>query len=110
MMWLVILAAAAGTLALRLSFLVAGRHLKLPAWTTRITDLVFPVAIAALLGATLRGVATGGLGDFVALLAGMVVTGLIARRGRSILLAMGAGLATVFVTGLIAVAFAAGTP
>jgi hypothetical protein len=46
----------------------------------------------------------------VALLAGMVVTGLIARRGRSILLAMGAGLATVFVTGLIAVAFAAGSP
>jgi branched-subunit amino acid transport protein len=100
--WLVVLAAGVGTLALRLSFLVAGRYLTLPGWTARIADLVFPVAMAALLGATLRTtVTTGGLADLVALLAGAAVTMLVSRRTNSILAAMGAGLATVLVIGLI---------
>jgi branched-subunit amino acid transport protein len=102
MIWLVILSAAAGTLALRLIFLVAGRYLRLPAWTTRITELVFPVAIAALLGATLGTTAgAGSLADLITLLAGAAVTLLISRRTRSILAAMGAGLATVLAVSLL---------
>jgi branched-subunit amino acid transport protein len=102
MIWLVVLAAAAGTLALRLSFLLAGRHLTLPAWTARITDLVFPVAMAAILGATLRTtVAAGGVADLIALLAGAAVTVLVSRRTTSILAAMGAGLATVLAVSLV---------
>lgn len=95
-MWTAILLAAAGTLAMRLAFLLGGRYLRLPAWTRRVDDLIFPVAIAALLGATLRAEVGGGRpADLIALIAGAAVTLLISRRTRSILAAMGAGLGTV---------------
>nr|WP_296064538.1 AzlD domain-containing protein [uncultured Actinoplanes sp.] len=95
-MWTTVLLAAAGTLALRLAFLIGGRHLRLPAWTGRINDLIFPVAIAAILGATLRAEAgAGSLADLAALAAGAAVTLLVTRRTRSVLAAMGAGLGTV---------------
>jgi branched-subunit amino acid transport protein len=96
-MWTTILLAGAGTLALRLTFLVGGRYLRLPAWTQRINDLIFPVAIAAILGAALRTEArAGSLADLAALAVGAVVTLLVTRRTKSVLAAMGAGLGTVF--------------
>jgi branched-subunit amino acid transport protein len=106
-MWTVILPAAAGTLALRVAFLLGGRYLRLPAWTHRINDLIFPVAIAAILGTTVRSEATTGTRtDLLALATGAAVTLLLSRRAKSILLPMGAGLGTVFavtaLAGLIA--------
>lgn len=105
-MWTVILLAAAGTLALRLAFLVGGRYLRLPAWSERVNDLIFPVAIAALLGSMIRAETSAGrLTDLLALAAGAGVTLWVSRRGKSILAAMGAGLGTVFaVSALVALA------
>jgi len=104
-LWLVVVLAGVGTLMLRLSFLVAARYLTLPSWTRRISDLIFPVAIAAILGASMRTTAaTAHPGGLVALVAGAAVTALVSRRTRSVLAALGAGLAVVaaasFLTGL----------
>jgi branched-subunit amino acid transport protein len=104
-LWLVVVLAGAGTLMLRLSFLVAARYLTLPPGTRRLSDLIFPVAIAAILGASLRTTAaTAHTGELLALAAGAAVTALVSRRTGSVLAALGAGLAVVtaasFLTGL----------
>jgi branched-subunit amino acid transport protein len=95
-LWWTVLLAGAGTLALRLSFLLAARYVRLPRRTGRITDLVFPVAMGAILGASLRGAASGGeLTDLVALAAGAVATAVVSRRTGSVLAALLSGLAVV---------------
>jgi hypothetical protein len=82
---------------------VAGRHLTLPPWAERAGDLVFPAAIAAVLGLTVHGaVATGTPAGLFALAGGAAVTFLLTRRGRSVLTAMGAGLATVVAVNALA--------
>jgi branched-subunit amino acid transport protein len=102
-LWLVAVLAGAGTLALRLSFLLAGRYLRLPSWTRRTSDLIFPVAIAAILGAGLRTtVATDVPADLLALAVAAVATVLVSRRTGSILAALGAGLAVVAVASFVA--------
>ncbi len=97
-LWLVAALAAGGTLLLRLSFLLVTRYLTLPSWLERVSDLMFPVAIAAILGASLRRTAsTAHLADLVALVAGASVTVLVSRRTGSVLAALAAGLAVVAV-------------
>ena len=95
-LWWTVILAGAGTLALRLSFLLAARHLRRPRRTGRITGLVFPVAIGAILGASLRGAAAGGeLTELVALAAGAVTTAVVSRRTGSVLAGLLSGLAVV---------------
>jgi branched-subunit amino acid transport protein len=95
-LWTVILAATAGTVLLRVTLLVALRNVILPPAVDRLSGLVLPVAIAAILGATLHGAAlTGPATDVLALLVGAVATALVVRRTGSVLAAVGAGLAVV---------------
>jgi branched-subunit amino acid transport protein len=100
--WWTILLAGLGSLALRLSFVLGGRYLRLPAWTGRVTNLVFPVAIGAILGVSLRhstaGAPTGGV---VALAAGAALTALVSRRTGSVLFGLLAGLAVVVAGSLL---------
>jgi branched-subunit amino acid transport protein len=101
-LWLVVVLAGVGTLMLRLSFLVAARYLTLPSWTRRLSDLIFPVAIAAILGATVRTMAaTAHPGELVALAAGAAVTALVSLRTGSVLASLGAGLAVVAAASLV---------
>jgi branched-subunit amino acid transport protein len=95
-LWWTVLLAGAGTMALRLSFLLAARYLRLPRRTGRISGLVFPVAMGAILGASLRGAAAGGnLAQLVALAAGAVTTAVVSRRTGSVLAALLSGLAVL---------------
>jgi branched-subunit amino acid transport protein len=100
--WLVVVLAGIGTLALRLSFIIAAAHLRLPRAMDRAGDLIFPVAIAAILGVTVRNYATAmHPGQLVALAAAAVVTAVISRRTGSMLAALGAGLAVVMALSLV---------
>jgi branched-subunit amino acid transport protein len=92
-LWTVILLAALGTFLFRVTLLVALRNVTLPAALERLTDLVLPVAMAAILGAAVFHTATAQPpADTVALLAGSVVTVLVVRRTGSLLAAVAAGL------------------
>jgi hypothetical protein len=65
--------------------------------------LIFPVAIAAILGASLHQTAPPArLTDLVALGAGAVITALVSRRTGSVLAALGSGLAVVAVVSTLA--------
>jgi branched-subunit amino acid transport protein len=95
-LWTVVLLAALGTFLFRVTFLVAMRNVTLPKVLERLTDLVLPVAMAAILGAAVFHAATAQApGDTVALVAGSVVTVLIVRRTGSLLAAVAAGLLVV---------------
>ena len=91
--WIVILAVALGTYAMRASmFLVLGRR-SLPAWTDLPMSFVAPAAIAALTASMLF---TSG--------------GAIDAPPLAELVAVGCGFAVVRRTGNVAHAFAAGLP
>ena len=95
-LWSVVLLAALGTFLFRVAFLVTLRNVTLPKALERLTDLVLPVAMAAILGAAVRHTATAQApGDTVALVAGSVVTVLIVRRTGSLLVAVAGGLLVV---------------
>jgi branched-subunit amino acid transport protein len=95
-LWLVLVLAGAGTLLLRLSFILAANALKLPAAVDRAADLVFPVAMAAILGASLHGFAAAvHVGQTVALVLAATATALVSRFTGSVLAALGTGLAVM---------------
>jgi branched-subunit amino acid transport protein len=95
-LWLVLVLAGAGTLALRLSFILAANALTLPPAVDRAADLVFPVTIAAILATSLRGVTTTfHTGQIVALVLAAAATALVSRLTGSILGALAAGLAVM---------------
>jgi branched-subunit amino acid transport protein len=97
-LWLAVALAGGGTLLMRLSFILAARCLTLPSWLERVSQLIFPVAIAAILGASLHAMASPAhLRDLVTLAAGAAVTALVSRRTGSVLAALAAGLAVVAV-------------
>jgi branched-subunit amino acid transport protein len=97
-LWLVLILAGAGTLALRLSFILAAYKLTMPAALDRAADLVFPVAMAAILGASLHGFAAAvHIGQIVALALAATATALVSRFTGSVLAALVAGL-TVMAT------------
>ena len=95
-LWTTILLAALGTFLFRVTFLVALRTVTLPPGLDRLTGLVLPAAMAAILGTALfHTAADGPATDLIALAAGGVVTALLVRRTGSLLTAVGAGLAVV---------------
>ena len=100
-LWAAILAAALGTFLFRVAFLVALRNVELPAGLARLTDLVLPAAMAAILGvAVFHTATTAPASDVIGLVLGAAVTALVARRSGSLLLAVGAGLAVVALASL----------
>ena len=100
--WLVVVLAGIGTLALRLSFIIAAAHLRLPRAIDRAGDLIFPVAVAAILGVALRNYAAAmHPGQLVALAAAAVATAVVSRRTGSMLAALGVGLAVVTALSLV---------
>jgi branched-subunit amino acid transport protein len=95
-LWLVLVLAGAGTLVLRLSFILAAGALKLPAAMDRIADFVFPAAMAAILGASLHGFTTSvHLGQTMALALAAAATAVVSRFTGSVLAALVAGLAVM---------------
>lgn len=101
-LWIVVVLAGLGSLGLRLVFLVGGSRLRLPAAWERVADLVYPAAMAAMLGVTVHVVAVdAGFGRLAVLAPAAVVTALISRWTGSVLGALGAGLVVVFVVGLV---------
>jgi branched-subunit amino acid transport protein len=95
-LWLVLVLAGAGTLVLRLSFILAANTLTLPAAVDRAADLVFPVTMAAILATSLSGLtATFHIGQTVALVLAAVATALVSRLTGSVLGALAAGLAVM---------------
>jgi branched-subunit amino acid transport protein len=101
-LWTVVLVAALGTFLFRVIFLVALRNAELPPWAQRATDLILPVAIAAILGSAVHHTAVvQPAGDLIALGAGAVITVLVVRRTGSLLAAVAAGLVVVTLVTLI---------
>ncbi|HEV8568968.1 MAG TPA: AzlD domain-containing protein [Micromonosporaceae bacterium] len=95
-LWLVLVLAGAGTLLLRLSFILVGNAVRLPAVVDRAADLVFPVTIAAILATSLRGVTTSfHTGQIVALVLAAAATALVSRLTGSIIGALATGLAVM---------------
>ena len=95
-LWTVVLLAALGTFLFRIAFLVALRDVELPQWARRATDLILPVAIAAILGSAVQHTAVAQpAGDLIALSAATVITVLVVRRTGSLLAAVASGLVVV---------------
>ena len=97
-LWTVVLLAALGIVLFRVTLLVV--DIRLPAWLSRTTGLILPVAMAAILGAAVQHVALSQpIADLAALAAGGVVTVLVVRRTGSLLAAVAAGLVVVAAAG-----------
>jgi branched-subunit amino acid transport protein len=94
--WTVVLLAGLATFALRLvPVMLLSRH-ALPEWLDRVGLLTAPVAFAALGTSSVAGAASGGAGELVPLVAGVVVAGLVAVHTRSTTRAVVAGMVTVW--------------
>lgn len=87
--FLLILTVAAGSYLLRASFIVLVGDRPVPAPISRVLPHVKPAVLAALLVATLGPTAEIG----PAHVAGVVVAGLVARSGRSLIAVLAAGMA-----------------
>ena len=101
-LWTVIVLAALSTFLFRVTFLVALRNVELPPWLGRLTDLVLPGAMAAILGAAVFHIAAAQPHtDLIALLTGAVITVVVVRKTGSLLAAVSAGVATVAAAGFL---------
>lgn len=98
LLWAVIVAIAAGTLAARVSFIVLfGRLQRVPAWVERVLSFVAPAALAALVlpGLLLVDGTLAVSLDNDRLLAG-VAAGAVAWRTESLLATVAVGMAVLW--------------
>ena len=94
--WVVVILAGLGALAIRLVPVALLSSRPVPAWLDRIGPLTAPVAFAALGASTLAGTASGGAGELLPLLVAVGVVAVLARRMRSHMWAVGVGMAVVW--------------
>lgn len=102
-LWTVVILAGVGSLALRVSFLAVASVATLPPGLQRYADLVYPAGMAAILAGAAHGVAAAhGYRQLAVLAPAAVVTAIVTRYTRSVLGAIGSGLAMVLVISAIA--------
>ncbi len=101
-LWVVLLIAGIGALALRVAFPLFVPRLSIsPRWQRQV-DLVDPAAMAAILAGGLHGlVASSSWARLAVLAPAALVTAWISRRTGSVLAAIGAGLAVVLAASVI---------
>jgi branched-subunit amino acid transport protein len=92
---LVVLAAGAGTYALRVSMLVLAARGGLPRIVERASAFALPVSFAAIATTSLSEHLHGAAGDAVPL-AALLVAAVVARRTGSANLALGVGMPTLW--------------
>lgn len=100
-LWIVIIAIAAGTFTLRLSFIQLQGRLSSPPWLNRALRFV-PVAVltALVAPALVRMDGTLGTLDGTRLLAGVMATG-VAWRWKNALLTLGIGVACLWLLEMV---------
>ena len=101
--WTVVLLAGLASFALRLVPVALLSQRELPEWLGRLGPLTAPVAFAALASASVVGTASGGTGEFLPLVVGVSVAGMVAVRTRSRTWAVVAGMVTVWTGAALAI-------
>lgn len=103
--WMVVVLAGAGSFAMRACVVLMIDRLRTPEWLERLAGYVVPAAFTGLAATALAGPLGAADAEAGALLGAVVMTLVLAWRGRSVQLAFGAGVLTLWaITGLASLA------
>jgi len=98
----VLLAAGMVSWILRIAAITVFPAPRLPPLARRLLDHATPAALAAMVGVGIAGgAAAPGLASRLPVLLGVVVTAVLARRRRGLVLPVGAGLAVAWVVAVL---------
>lgn len=94
--WAIVLAAGAGSLALRASVVLLVDRVSTPACLERLAPFVVPAAFTGIAATALVGPLSRAGAEAAALAAALTVTTVLAARGRSVPLAFAGGLVALW--------------